>query len=102
MPGRLLAFGDLGRGPDRSLAGVDGEGYVFAGLREFAPKFFAGRVCYTPSGAPETAESIAYFRGTVKSAIAAARRPVLSANPHVKQNVAWFFVEIAVKVATIP
>ena len=30
------------------------------------PKFFAGRVCYTPSGAPETAESIAYFRGTVK------------------------------------
>ena len=41
------------------------------------PKFFAGRVCYTPSGAPETAESIAYFRGTVKSAIAAARRLVL-------------------------
>ena len=41
------------------------------------PKFFAGRVCYTPSGAPETAESIAYFSGTVKSAIAAARRPVL-------------------------
>ena len=30
------------------------------------PMFFAGRVCCTPSGAPETAESIAYFRGTVK------------------------------------
>ena len=43
------------------------------------PKFFAGRVCYTPSGAPETAESIAYFGyGEMLSRQQeAARRPVL-------------------------
>ena len=59
---------------------IFGEGSELAakiGIIGRCPKFFAGRVCYTPSGAPETAESIAYFRGTVKSAIAAARRSVL-------------------------
>ena len=47
------------------------------GIVNRCPLLFAGRMCFIPSGVPETAESIAYFPGTVKSAIAAARRPVL-------------------------
>ena len=47
------------------------------GIVNRCPLLFAGRMCFIPSGVPETAESIAYFSGMVKSAIAAARRSVL-------------------------
>ena len=36
------------------------------GIVNRCPLLFAGRMCFIPSGVPETAESIAYFRGTVK------------------------------------
>ena len=41
MLGRLLAFGDLGGGRDRALAGVDGEGHISAGLRQLALAYSA-------------------------------------------------------------